>query len=62
MESLEFVQNLRKKINEYTNKIGASLEESEKDLLEILPQLLDYIYYIIQNDTNIYKNEQFDEL
>ena len=58
MESLEFVQNLRKKINEYTNKIGASLEESEKDLLEILPQLLDYIYYIIQND----KKEQFDDL
>ena len=62
MEPLEFVKNLRKKINEYTNKIGPSLEESEKDLLEILPQLLDYIYYIIQNYDIINENKQLDEL
>ena len=63
MESLNFFKNLRKKINEYTNKIGASLEETEKDLLEILPQLLDYIYCIIQNHNNNDKNEQqTDEL
>ena len=53
MESLEEVKNLEKKINEYVKTIGASLGKSELHLLEILPKLLDYFYFIIEK--NIYQ-------
>ena len=51
MESLKCVKNLEKKINEYIKAIGASLEKSEKHLLEILPKLLDYFHFIIDDET-----------
>ena len=61
MESLECVKMLVKIINDYMSVKEADIADSEKHLLIILPKLLDYFYYVIQNIKNNHLNEESDK-
>ena len=61
MESLECVKMLVKRINDYMSVKEADIADSEKHLLIILPKLLDYFYYVIQNIKNNHLNEESDK-
>ena len=71
MESLQCILELKKKLNEYI-KVNVTLPQTEKDLIEILPKLLEYFHYILldilkksiehTNQISLIKNEILDNL
>ena len=71
METLQRINELKKKLNEYIN-IKSSLPQSEKDLIQTFPKLLEYFYYSFldmlqksqaHNDQlSLIKNEILDDL
>ena len=71
METLQRINELKKKLNEYIN-IKSSLPQSEKDLIQTFPKLLEYFYYsfldMLQKSQahnaqlSLIKNEILDDL